>query len=282
MDSVPTIVRFDATSDWGRYRAQGVAAASLALVAKLPRSGLFRRLAFLLRKPVKSGQQELYDREIWGLRLRLSARGNLSEQRWLTMEQFHDWPEREALRDALDENGVLLDVGANVGFYTFWALAQRVPGLRVIAVEPSATMIERLRFNLKLNQFESAVRIFQCAVTPEPCEVVVAENACNLGQSSIRNDGKGERVPGRPMLDVVKDAGVARIDALKIDIEGHEVPVLEAFFRTATKTLWPRLIIGEIVGANGGAFQQMLASKGYNLERATKMNGIFRLARNEA
>jgi hypothetical protein len=26
----------------------------------------------------------------------------------------------------------------------------------------------------------------------------------------------------------------------------------------------------------------MLASKGYNLERATKMNGIFRLARNEA
>src|SRR5882762_6505405 len=137
---------FDTTSEWGRWKARGAAAASLALVAKLPHGGLFRRIAFLLRKPVKSGRQEYYDREIWGLRLRLSARGNLTEQRWLTMEKFHDWPEREALRDALGNNAVFLDVGANAGFYTFWALAQRKSGLRVIAVEPSTAMVERLKY----------------------------------------------------------------------------------------------------------------------------------------
>ena len=268
---------FDTTSPWGTWKARGAAAASLAMVTRLPRGGLFRRLAFLLRKPVKSGRQEFYDREIWGLKLRLSARGNLTEQRWLTMEQFHDWPERAALREALAKDAVFLDVGANAGFYTFWALAQNKPGLRVIAVEPGAAMVERLHYNLALNNLQSAVRVCQCAVTAAPCEVVIAEHTDNLGQTAVCAEGQGQRVPGRPLLDLLKEAGVAQVDALKIDIEGQEIPVLEAFFRTAPRPLWPRLILGEIVGADGGAFQQLLFQQGYRLEHATKMNGIFRL-----
>lgn len=269
---------FDTTSEWGHWKASGAAAASLAVVDKLPRGGLFRRLAFLLRKPVKSGKQEYYDRAIWGLRLRLSARGNLTEQRWLTMEKFHDWPEREAVRDALGNNAVFLDVGANAGFYTFWALSLRKPGLRVIAVEPSAAMVQRLHYNLALNQLESAVRVCECAVTAEPGEVVIAEHAVNLGQTAVSSEGQGRRVPGRPLFELLKENGVSHVDALKIDIEGHEIPVLEAFFRTAPRMMWPKWIIGEIVGADGGAFQKMLVERGYTLARATKMNGIFRLA----
>lgn len=234
-------------------------------------------MAFLLRRPVKSGRQEFYDRDIWGLRLRLSARGNLTEQRWLTMEKFHDGPEREFLREALGADAVFLDVGANAGFYTFWALAQRKPGLRIIAVEPSGTMIERLRYNLVLNNLESAVCICQCAAAPAPCELVIAEHAENLGQTAVTSAGKGQRVAGRPLLDLLTEAGVNRVDALKIDIEGQEIPVLEAFFRTAAHSLWPRLIIGEIVGKDGGAFRQMLSKQGYELVRATRLNGILRL-----
>jgi len=223
-------------------------------------------------------QMTLAVRRYLELRLRLSARGNLTEQRWLTMEKFHDWPEREALRDALGNNAVFLDVGANAGFYTFWALSLRKPGLRVIAVEPSGAMLQRLRYNLALNQLESAVRVCECAVTPEPGEVVIAEHAENLGQTAVSTEGKGRRVPGRPLLDLLKENGVSHVDALKIDIEGHEIPVLEAFFNTAPRALWPKWIIGEIVGADGGAFQKMLVGRGYTLARATKMNGIFRLA----
>jgi FkbM family methyltransferase len=269
---------FDTTSPWGTYAARGLAALSLALTAALPRTSLCRRLAFLVRKPVKSGRQDLYDREIWGLRLRLSARGNLSEQRWLTMEQFHDWPERQALRAALPDDGaVCVDVGANAGFYTFWALASRKPGLQVMAVEPNGAMLQRVRFNLGLNGLAPQVRLYQCAITAEPCEVVLGEHGDNLGQRSIASDGTGERVAGRPLLDLLREAGVERVDALKIDIEGHEVPVLQAFFAAAPKALWPRLIIGEIVGNDGGALQKLLLDQGYLLAGATKMNGMFRL-----
>lgn len=257
---------------------RGAVALCLGLIARLPSGGFFRRLAFILRKPVKKGDQLLYDRVIWGLKLRLSARGNLSEQRWLTMPQFHDAPERAALSAALLPGAVFLDVGANAGFYTFWALSLGLDNLRVIAIEPTRTMLERLRFNLGLNGLESSVTLCDCAVTPSPCEVVIEEHAGNLGQSAVKSGGEGRRVAGKPLLQVLNEAGATRVDAMKIDIEGHEVPVLSAFFRDAPRALWPRLIIGEIVGDGGGALKSLLTGLGYRVERTTKMNGILVLA----
>lgn len=266
---------FDTTSPWGTWKPRGAAAFSLKLIDALPATGLFRKVAFLLRKPVKNSKQDVYDREIWGLKLRLGARGNLTEQRWLTMPNFHDAPEREALRAALGPGAVFLDVGANAGFYTFWALAQRQPGLRVIAVEPTEIMLERMRHNLAVNGLTSSVTLFPCAVTPTPCEVVIEEHAGNVGQTAVRSEGAGRRVAGRPLLDLLLEAGAVRVDAMKIDIEGFEVPVLEAFFSTAPRSLWPRFIIGEIVGEGGEPLKNLLVSRGYRLDRCTKMNGIL-------
>lgn len=268
---------FDVTTPWGIWKPRGFAAFCLNVIGKLPAGVFFRRIAFVLRKPVKNGTQAIYDREIWGLKLRLNARGNLSEQRWLTMPQFHDAPERAALQSILAPGSVFLDVGANAGFYTFWALSQRHAGLRVIAVEPTEAMLERVRYNLALNHLESSVTLCACAVTPTPCDVVIEEHSDNLGQSAIRSGGSGRAVPGKPLFELLREVGATRVDAMKIDIEGHEVPVLEAFFRDAPHDLWPRLVIGEIVGEGGGALHALLTRHGYRVESATKMNGILRL-----
>lgn len=211
------------------------------------------------------------------MKMRLAAHGNLTEQRWLTMPNFHDAPEREALASALRPGGVFLDVGANAGFYTFWALSRSVPGLRVIAVEPTRVMLERLRHNLTVNQLDGSVTLFDCAVTPYACEVVIEEHSENAGQATIRESGHGQKVAGKPLLEILNAAGVEKVDAMKIDIEGMEVPVLKAFFESAPRSLWPAFIIGEIVGENGEPLKCLLLEKGYQLEGSTKMNGILRL-----
>ena len=272
------MMNFDTTSAWGTWKPRGLAAVSLKSINLLPTSGVFRKLAFLLRKPVKNSTQAVYDREIWGLKLRLAARGNLTEQRWLTMPNFHDAPERAALAAALHPGAVFLDVGANAGFYTFWALSQRHAGLRVIAVEPTEVMLERVRHNLAANHLTSSVNLCACAVTPTPGEVVIEEHAGNIGETSIRSEGSGRRVPGRTLLEILQTAEVSRVDAMKIDIEGFEVPVLEAFFKTAPRALWPRWVIGEIVGEGGEPLKKLLIGQGYRLDRCTKMNGILVLA----
>ena len=267
--------QFNTTSPWGTLKATGLTAASLKLINLLPVTGISRKLAFVLRKPVKMGKQAIYDREIWNLRLRLSARGNLTEQRWLTMPSFHDLPERCALAQALGKDSVFLDIGANAGFYTFWALSLRQPGLRALVVEPAPVMLERMRFNLATNGLDEAVTIFPCAVTPEPYEVVIDQHDVNIGQSAVRTEGSGLKVPGRPVFELLEEAGVHKVDAMKIDIEGFEVPVLEAFYATAPRSLWPKLVIGEIVGPDGSALKSLLVSKGYTVQHSTKMNGIL-------
>ncbi len=268
-------MKFDTFSAWGRWKPKGAAALSLKLIDLLPARGIFRKVAFLLRKPVKSSRQDVFDREIWGLKLRLAARGNLTEQRWLTMPNFHDAPEREALRAVLHPGAVFLDIGANAGFYTFWALSQKHADLRVIAAEPSEVMLERLRYNLTINDLTTSVTLYPCAVTPTPCEVVIEEHAGNIGQTAVRSEGTGRRVLGRPLLALLLEAKVERVDAMKIDIEGYEVPVLEAFYTSAPRVLWPRFVIGEIVGEGGEPLKNLLASLGYRLDRCTKMNGIL-------
>ncbi|MEN9840916.1 MAG: hypothetical protein RL376_716, partial [Verrucomicrobiota bacterium] len=55
----------------------------LSLLHALPTGSAWRRLALWLRKPLKNALPPLVDVEIWGLRLRLKTRGNLSEQRLL-------------------------------------------------------------------------------------------------------------------------------------------------------------------------------------------------------
>ena len=275
---------FDPTSPWGTHSPRGLAAFCLRLIDRLPHNALGKRLAFILRKPIKNSARPVFDREIWGLRLRLCTRGNLSEQRWLTMPAFHDAVERNALAEALGPGSVFVDVGMNAGFYTFWALSLQHPGLRVVAVEPGPAMLERVRHNLALNQLSDSVSIQACAVTAEPGEVVIQTHAKNHGENSVRAADASAatladevRVPGRPLLDLVRESGADHVDALKIDIEGHETPVLKALFRDAPRSLWPRLIVAEIVGDGEGTLRRLLLDHGYRVEKETKMNGILRL-----
>ena len=101
-------MNFDTESPWGTWKAKNLAAISLAIIDALPTSAPMRILAFIFRRPVKRGRQELYDRMVWGFKLRLSARGNLTEQRWLTMSNFHDHLERLALAKTAADEEVLV------------------------------------------------------------------------------------------------------------------------------------------------------------------------------
>ena len=69
---------FDTSSPWGTLQPRGLTAICLSVIDHLPVTWLTRKLAFLLRKPVKNGSQACFDREIWGLKMLLSSRGNLT------------------------------------------------------------------------------------------------------------------------------------------------------------------------------------------------------------
>ena len=59
------------------------------------------------------------------------------------------------------------------------------------------------------------------------------------------NAGQTIRVPAKALAAIVAEEGFQRIDAMKLDVEGAEDLILEAFFRDAAPEFWPKLLLIE-------------------------------------
>lgn len=185
---------------------------------------------------------------VWGLRLRLRTRGNVSEARLLFMPRFWEPREREILRVRARPGFVFVDAGANVGGYACWVHSLLQGDCTILAVEPDPDLQERLAFNVAANR--TNIRLRRMALGVEAGTLLLRVDPRNRGenrvvQAPLPDGARYVAVPVITLLALAVEEGLPRIDALKIDVEGMELPVLGAFFRDAPPHLWPRLILME-------------------------------------
>jgi FkbM family methyltransferase len=183
----------------------------------------------------------------WGIRMRLDPRRNITEKRLLLSPSRFELEERLILQDRLKAGDCFVDVGANVGAYSLWVAQLIGPAGKGVAVEPQPTVLARLRANVALNP-DFNIMIFPCGAGPEEATLRLSIGSSNEGGASLATSeggGEGVEVRVRPLLDIVTEAGLDRIDALKIDIEGFEDQALMPFFAAAPQSLWPKLLILE-------------------------------------
>ena len=138
------------------------------------------------------------------------------------------------------EGVVALDVGANIGVHTIeWARAMDGWG-RVLAVEPQPRVFYALAGNIALNNCFNADAL-HAACTAEPGEVRVplldhrshasfgslplrpSSNVADVGQTVDYSQAATAAVAGVP----IDRLGLARLDLLKVDVEGMEAEVLQ-------------------------------------------------------
>ncbi|MEM8791232.1 MAG: FkbM family methyltransferase [Pseudomonadota bacterium] len=237
-----------------------------------------RRATSIIRRICLSGRPDPIDVEPFpGQRARLHPRDNLSEKRVFGALQFWDASEREALKAHLrnsPEPFIFVDAGANVGLYT---LAVRSFGpIRGLAIEPDAENLRRLRFNLDASA-AAEVTVVGCALLDREGEIELAAANGNRGEISVVDAASAPtaKTRARPLLDLVLEAGFERIDALKIDIEGMEEPVLSAFFAKAPGQLHPRMVILEARRNEETPALAFLRQHRYMPVQRTKMNVIL-------
>jgi FkbM family methyltransferase len=174
-----------------------------------------------------------------GLRLRLFLGNDLSQAIFVG-RSFE--PNELALLDAILEPGmVVVDGGANEGVYSVFA-AQRVrPNGTVLAFEPSPREHERLLANLRLNRLDNVV-VRQAALDESVGTARVAVAAYgHEGQNTIGEvvanplvqTARRIQVETTTLDEAVAEAGLARVDVIKLDVEGFEPAVL----RGASATL---------------------------------------------
>ncbi len=280
---------FAESSPWGERRPSGPGAFWLRVARSLPGGWPWSRLALLARRAARRHLTGPVDVRLWGLRLRLHPNRSVSEARILFLPRSWDRRERRRIATWARPGFAFVDVGANVGAYSFYALSLIGEAGRVVTVEPNPDLARQLRYNVRVNGVADRMRVVQAAVGADRGAGALSVEARNSGEGRLVGDG--ERVGGAPtvavrvvtLADVVADAGLDRIDCLKVDVEGREADVLQPFLRSAPRALWPRHLIVELKRGLRDApgsedLLAWLSARGYRLELRTGLNGVFTLA----
>lgn len=161
---------------------------------------------------------------------------------------------RELVR-RLPREGLLLDVGANVGLVTF-QVARRRPDARIVAFEPNPAAVERWRRNRRLSE-AAHVTLEACAVGDRLGEVRVEAPASDLGAGLVASDGGGVAVPATTLDAWCAAHDVERVDVVKLDVEGFEPEALAG----ARELLAAGAIRALVVELNDGHFRRRGGSR---------------------
>lgn len=129
----------------------------------------------------------------------------------------------------LDEGATIADIGSNFGYYALHLTHALGGNARALAFEPMPGNFARLSTNIALNGAAGQVQAFRCGLSDAPGEARMAPRSGNSGSAQIGAHGADATVIPLDTLDRVweRAAGAGeRLDFVKIDVEGHEIHVL--------------------------------------------------------
>jgi len=144
---------------------------------------------------------------------------------------------------------VFVDVGANDGYYTLFAARRVGPSGRVVAAEPSSRERAHLQRNLGRNGLDNVSVVpaaIGAAVGLADLHLAHGVHAGHNTLGSFAHDdvvrASLERVPIEPLDAVIARLGLARVDFVKIDVEGAEARVI-AGASTVLNSMRPLLLL---------------------------------------
>lgn len=278
--------------DFGGFAPGVVDRTVIALTSRLPNAWIGLRLAILLRRITTMRldyPEGALDVVRWGMRLRLHPLDNGCEKNLLFTPQMYEAAELAVLSEAISAAKAqgrrfsFIDIGANVGLFSFFVTAAAGADARILAIEPEPGNFARLVFNIRCNP-GVPIHAIPIALSDEAGELIVARPGRDRGGAYTRKEpdaspgSAGHRVEARTLHQLAQQEGIDRIDAIKIDVEGSEDQILMPFFRDAPPSLWPLLLLIEDArDKKSNDILSFLAKSGYATVARSKLNVMLRL-----
>ncbi len=152
----------------------------------------------------------------------------------------------EVIGNHCPAGGVAVDVGANYGEWALQMARAVGPAGTVIAFEPVVRLAEAVNKTLAVNGLKNAILI-QKAASNNAGEVAFTHNRDHSGKSGIGVDDGGDQsesltIAATTLDAVAEEQNLERLDFLKIDVEGHELEVLEGA-RDTLERFGPALVL---------------------------------------
>lgn len=232
--AAPAYSKVVPVSDWSRYTSD-----SATSIGEWVRWWSYLRL----EKPVIMDWVD-------GLKIWIYPKNEIS--RSLYVRGIYDPNMAVLVNSFLPADGVLLDIGANMGYYSMLAAKKTNENGKIIAVEPSSRDYKRIVANVKENHFEAKIKTIMAAVGDrlgKKTIQIASEERSGLNTLGSEFAYKGiEKIATEEAVVTTIDTIVAsenldRVDVIKMDIEGSEVRALEGARATIEK-FHPVLLVG--------------------------------------
>lgn len=185
--------------------------------------------------------------KLHGYRMQLSL-ANWSERLSFCLGRYHDLPIQSLLLHVLRPGDAFVDIGANLGHMSLLARSCVGATGRVLACEPNPDLVQRLRATFVDNGFTN-VDLVACAVGSSTGSAELREYAHHSGWGSLSAVGPNGATATHhwTVAMIAGDDLLVRVPreqplVLKIDVEGHEVPVLQGLVRTLPER-WPLVLL---------------------------------------
>ncbi len=152
--------------------------------------------------------------------------------------------EVDMFREKLETGMTVIDIGANIGYYTIIAGKRIGVNGKVFAFEPEENNFSLLTRNISLNKLNN-VAIFKIALADKTGEKSLYLDDNNRGHHSLSSQKPETEKRVMVMTDtldnILEKSGSLRVDLIKMDIEGAEFLALEGMAKTLASN--PELII---------------------------------------
>ena len=153
-----------------------------------------------------------------------------------------------------DVSGIVVDVGANIGYFSMLSLAL---GREVIAAEPFPSSAAFLELSAALNGFEKLHLLRVGVGNRHTKEANVAQHSAGWGRNYLvadtgRSDEKHTTVKVQALEEII---GREETAILKVDVEGYEYEIFKDFSCAGTKV---HNVIVEVKNFNTGQKKDML------------------------
>ena len=279
----------DIRPSFGTYALPGPLERVRRSAAAFPKNRMGRLAVSAARRLCLLGRPNPIDVEVYPtIQARVYPGTNRCEKRIFVGPQFFDLTERQFLTGVIgagkpDTPFNFLDLGANVGMYSLWVVAEgrRLKrSVKVVAVEPDETTGGRLNANIIASLAEDTISVATCGVGGKAGMARMIEDAKNRGGNHIDVVEADDATAGvfrvATIPEICDEHGLDRLDALKIDVEGHDYVALEALFKSGRSELFPTWIQAE-VGRNDQETElvRLCEANGYRPITRTRLNVIM-------
>jgi FkbM family methyltransferase len=142
-------------------------------------------------------------------------------------KQYFEAGPIDRLQEFVPGGSVVIDVGANVGFFSV-RFAQWVGDSgEVISIEPEERNYASLISALKRKNLASRVRALKAVAAAVPGTTYLEINQLHPADHKLSRDGTGLAVEAVRLDDLIEDKGNLRPGLVKIDVQGAEMLVLQ-------------------------------------------------------